>query len=487
MPAAKDFYVAIELGSSKITGIAGQKKMDGSINVLAIATEEASTCIRKGVVYNIDKTNQCIRNIIQKLQNQLQTEIAIVHVGIGGQGIRSVENTITTNLNEATIVSHDIIDTMMDSNRATRYQGQTILDVAPQEYKVDSQYQLEAVGIECNRIEGHFLNIIWRDAFYRNLNKCFEQPGMPQACYYLAPMALADSILNDSERRTGCMLIDFGAGTTTVSVYYKNILRHMVTIPMGGYNITKDITSFHIDELEAEKMKLKYASAYTNSTDIDPDMKLPIDPQRTVPQRDFITIVEARTEEIIKNAIAQIPTEYADKLSGGIIITGGLANMKNMEQAVRTYSKIDNIRIANTINVSVNTAKNVTIEHNGMLCTILSLLAKSDQKSDGRPLSEVNNMFSEEIPVTGNTTLRSPDSIKQGQVLTARERQAAEEEAARKKAEEEEAARLEAERIAEEERKRKEEEERKRKENSFGSKFKRRLMNWGKSMIEDEE
>ena len=72
MPA-KDFYVAIELGSSKITGIAGQKRMDGSINVLAIATEPSATCIRKGVVYNIDKTNQCIRNIVQKLQNTLQT------------------------------------------------------------------------------------------------------------------------------------------------------------------------------------------------------------------------------------------------------------------------------------------------------------------------------------------------------------------------------------------------------------------------------
>ena len=62
MPAAKDFYVAIELGSSKITGIAAQKKVDGSITVLAIATEEAATLIRKGMVYNIDKTNQCIRS-----------------------------------------------------------------------------------------------------------------------------------------------------------------------------------------------------------------------------------------------------------------------------------------------------------------------------------------------------------------------------------------------------------------------------------------
>lgn len=480
MPAAKDFYVAIELGSSKITGIAGQKKMDGSITVLAIATEGAATCIRKGVVYNIDKTNQCIRNIIQKLQNQLQTEITLVHVGIGGQGIRSVINNISRDLS-AQVISHDIIDSMMDNNRATRYTNQTILDVAPQEYKVDSQYQLEPVGIECSHIEGRFLNIVWREAFCRNLYKCFEQPGMPEPRYYLAPMALADNILTDSERRTGCILVDLGAGTTTVSIYYKNILRHMVTIPMGGWNITKDLASFHIDELEAEKMKIKYASAYTNPSDVDPDMKLSIDAERSIHQRDFISIVEARTEEIIKNVLAQIPSEYADKLVGGIILTGGGSNLHNMEMAFRKYSNVDKVRVAQTVTTSVSTAKNVTIQNNAMLCTALALLSKSDQMSSGRPMSEVNNLFSDELQgMEAPTGQRPLSEVKPGQIPTGREKAAAEE-AARKKAEEEAA------RIAEEERLRKEQEERIRRENSLGAKITRSVRSFFKKIVEEEE
>lgn len=486
MPAAKDFYVAIELGSSKITGIAGQKKMDGSITVLAIATEEAASCIRKGVVYNIDKTNQSIRNIIQKLQNHLQTEIAIVHVGIGGQGIRGLVNVITRDLDEATVINDEIIDVMTDTNRATRYANSTILEAEPQEYKVDSQFQIDPVGIECNRIEGHFLNIVWREAFYRNLNKCFEQQGMPQFYPCLAPKALADNVLTDTERRTGCVLVDLGAGTTTVSVYYKNILRHMVVIPIGGNNVTKDIASFHIDEIEAEKMKLKYGSAFTSNSDFDPDMKLSIDTQRSIPQREFISMVEARVEEIIKNALAQIPSEYIDKLVGGIIITGGGSNMKNMELAFRKYSTIDKVRIAKTINSSVNTAKGVSMENDGTLCTVLSLLAESDQKSDGRPLSEVNNMFSDEGPLVGGN-LRSPEDLKSGQVLTQRERQKLEEEAARKREAEEAAARAEAERLAAEEAERKRLAEEERKRNSFGARFKRSLLNFGKKMIEEEE
>lgn len=486
MPAAKDFYVAIELGSSKITGIAGQKKMDGSITVLAIATEEAASCIRKGVVYNIDKTNQSIRNIIQKLQNQLQMEVAVVHVGIGGQGIRSLVNVISNDLDEATVISHSIIDTMMDSNRGTRYANQTILEVEPQEYKVDSQYQKEPVGIECNRIEGHFLNILWREAFYRNLSKCFEQQGMPRPCYYLAPMALADNILTDSERRTGCVLIDLGAGTTTVSVYFKNILRHLVTIPIGGNNVTKDIASFHIDEIEAEKMKVKYGSAYTSDSDIDPEMKLSIDTHRSIPQREFISMVEARVEEIIKNAIAQIPSEYTDKLVGGIIITGGGSKMKNMELAFRKYSNIEKVRFAQTINTSVNVAKGVNFDNGGTYCTALSLLAKSDQKSDGRTLSELTNMFNDES-VANDGVFRSPDNKQPGQILTAYERQMAEEAAEKAAAEKAaaEAAEAAARKQKEEEQKRKEEEERKR--NSLGSRMKRSLTAFFKSMVDEEE
>ena len=87
-----DFIVAIELGSSKITGIAGKKNLDGSIKVLAVVKEDATSCIRKGVVNNIDKTVQALSNVIKKLENILKTKIARVYVGVNGQSIRSEKN-----------------------------------------------------------------------------------------------------------------------------------------------------------------------------------------------------------------------------------------------------------------------------------------------------------------------------------------------------------------------------------------------------------
>ena len=171
----KEFIVAIELGSSKITGIAGRKNLDGSISILAVVKEDSTTCIRKGVVYNIDKTVMCLTNIIKKMETALKSKIAYVYVGVGGQSIRSMKNVIVKEFTEPTVVTQDMINELMDANRNMTYPEQEILDAATQEYKVDQQYQLDAVGIQCSRLEGNFLNILWRKAFYRNLNKCFEQ------------------------------------------------------------------------------------------------------------------------------------------------------------------------------------------------------------------------------------------------------------------------------------------------------------------------
>ena len=280
---AKEFIVAIELGSSKVTGIAGQKNLDGSITVLAVVKEESSPFIRKGVVYNIDKTAQCLQSIVKKLENQLKQQVRQVYVGVSGQSIRGVRNTITKDLPAGTIVTEAMVDELVDANRNMDYPDQEILDTSVQEYKVDSQYQLDPVGIQCSRIEGNFLNILQRKAFYKNLNKCFESAGIIVAEMYLAPLALADSVLTETEKRSGCALVDIGADTTTVNVYFKNILRHLAVIPLGSNNITKDIASLQMEESDAEKMKLKYGCAYTENNDIDNNMKYAIDQVPSVP------------------------------------------------------------------------------------------------------------------------------------------------------------------------------------------------------------
>lgn len=446
---AKEFIVAIELGSSKITGIAGKKNLDGSVSILAVAQEDSTACIRKGVVYNIDKTVQCLTNIVKKLETTLKTKVAHVYVGVGGQSIKSVRNVIIKDLPEETIVTQEMVNELMDANRNMVYPDQEILDAATQEYKVDNQYQLDPVGIQCSRLEGNFLNILWRKAFYRNLNKCFDNAGIAIAEMYLAPLALADSVLTETEKRTGCVLIDLGDNTTTVSVYYKNILRHLAVIPLGGNNITKDITSLQMEEQDAENMKLKHASAFTDNSDIDNTLTLPIDQDRQVESRKFIEIVEGRLEEIIENAWFQVPNEYINKLLGGLILTGGGSNMPNIERAFRNHTHIDKIRIAKFVTETINSNNPEITAHDGKMNTVLGLLEKGDMNCAGEDIT--NDLFTtgDSRPVYTTADLhKNPRPINEtagsGVVQTEAEKLKAEEEA-RKKKEEEDAAQRQAE------------------------------------------
>lgn len=482
--AAKDFIVAIELGSSKMTGIAGKKNLDGSINVLAVVREDSSVFIKKGKIYNFDQTVLCVKNIVSKLEAQLKTSITQVYVGVGGQSIRSVRNVIARDLPPETKVTQDMVIELMDINRNWKYADQEILDVAVQEYKVDTQAQLDPVGIQCSRIEGNFLNILQRKTFYKNLNQCFEAAGVNVAEMFLAPLALADSVLTEAEKRSGCALVDIGADTTTVSVYSKNILRHLAVIPLSSANITEDIKSLQMEFQDAEKMKLKYGCAYTDNNDIDNTLRLSIDADRQVESRKFIEIVESRVEEIIENVWFQVPGEYCDKLLGGIILTGGGSNMKNIERAFVNHTHIDKIRTAKFVTHTITSGNNEVNVRNGMMNTVLGLLAKGDLNCAGSEI-DPEDLFSGTKTAQAGTPDARPKAprkageIPPGVVLTDAEKQKLEEEERRKREEEERKAREEAE---EEERRR----EAERKANSPLNKIINWSKTWGKKFMEEE-
>jgi cell division protein FtsA len=418
------------------------------------------------------------------MEGQLKTTITQVYVGVGGQSIRSIRNVISKDMDIETPISQDMVIELMDANRNMKYPDQEILDAAVQEYKVDSQYQLDPVGIPCSHIEGNFLNILQRKTFYKNLNNCFEAANISVAEMYLAPLALADSVLTETERRSGCALVDMGADTTTVSVYSKNVLRHLAVIPLGSNNITKDIASLQMEEADAEKMKIKYASAYTDNADIDNNLKYSIDQDRQIEARKFIEIVEGRLEEIIANVWCQVPEEYCDKLLGGIILTGGGSNMRDIEKAFQNYTHIDKIRIAKFVTQTITSTLSDINAHDGKLNTVLGLLAKGDINCAGEEFDPNGNLFAtpKQQQTETYTERRARQAVETpaGVVRTVDEIRRADEEARRQKDEEDRIAREKAE--AEER-----ERQRIKKENSIWNKMFKGLKSFGEKVISDEE
>lgn len=374
--AVTDFIVAIELGSSKITGIAGRKNSDGSIYVLACASEDSSSFIRKGTIYNLNKTAQSLTSLINKLEGKLGATIAKVYVGIGGQSLRSVKNTVVRHLEGENTISEELVAEINDENIQVPLIDLDILDVVPQEYRIGNNFQIDPVGVLSNHIEGRFLNIIARDTVKKNLERCFAQANIEVADYFISPMVTADVVLSDAEKRSGCALVDLGADTTTVSVYKNNILRHLTVLPIGGKSITRDICNLQIEEPEAEQLKKKYGSALSEpAVEGEEPKTIELSDKRVIEEKVLNDIVEARTEEIIANVWNQIQMSgYETQLLAGIILTGGGANLKNIEDAVRKRSKIDKVRSVRSVLQGVKACEPDMVKLDATYNTIVGLL-----------------------------------------------------------------------------------------------------------------
>ena len=382
----KDFIVAIELGSSKISAIAGKKK-DGMMHVLAYAEEKSTACVKRGVVWNIEKTYQAINNLIAKLENVLKTKVVRAYVGLAGQSVRSYRCVIKRNMLTQSYITNEAIDSIRQESYQIPFADCEVLENFPQEYIVDQNIVAEPVGVMGTNIEGEYLDVIAKSKLRSSLKTVFANTNVEIADELIAPLELANNILEDSEKRSGCALIDLGAETTTVIVYKNNILRYLVTIPLGMSNVNKDLATIQIEDSEAEELKLKYADMSNVGEDkTDDNLSYTSSDGRKIEVSTIKNIINARVAEIIANVNNQImKSNYSEKLLAGIVLTGGGANMKGIDVAFTSNLNVDKCRIARTTNQPVVKTSNATgfSAENGRSNTLISLLMAGTVPCDG--------------------------------------------------------------------------------------------------------
>ena len=380
MAAEKYTIVALELATTSIRAIAGQRMPDGTMQVVAFAEENASNCIRKGIIDNIDKTTQAISRVLGQLSLQLGQTISRVYVGLNGQSLHSVQNRIQRSFSERKQITNTLIDELMDTNRGVVYTDSQILEVIPQEYKAGNRSEIDIVGIQVEQMEANFLNIIARNSLSENIEKCVNGAGFEVAELLITPLAMGDTILGAAEKRSGCAIADIGADTTTVGFYTKNILRKLVVIPLGGNNVTMDIAKCLKTEIEeAEMLKLKYGRAWAENQDTACNNIITYSHEREISESGLIDIIEARYEEILYNIWAQIEDDN-EKLTSGIVFTGGAAQIRHLTDAFSYITKCGKqTRVVKGLPSDISTAGGVFVPDNGRLNSILALLLHGDQ------------------------------------------------------------------------------------------------------------
>lgn len=339
------YIAAIDLGTSKIVGIAGSKDKAGRLTVRAIEKEDSGGCIKRGGIQNVEEAASRIKKIISKLENRISEKIEKIYVGIGGQSLHTVNHSVSKQLREDTQVTDELINSILSESQHFPVFNAEIVQTVPTEYLVDNRLETQPKGVFCSDISANLKLIVARPSLKKNLNRCLvERVKIPVAGYIVAPLATAAATLTENEKSLGCALLDFGAGTTTLSVYKDNFLRYIVTIPLGGRNITRDICTLNVLEPDAERLKTAYGYAVNTPEQDKNTQQINIEgiDASKIKYQSLSRVIEARIEEIIENVISQIEESgYAKQLSAGIIITGGGSQLKALPELIRQKTGMD--------------------------------------------------------------------------------------------------------------------------------------------------
>ncbi len=336
----EQYYAAIDLGSSQITGVVAKKTEIGKIEIIACEQVE-SACIRRGEVKNTQDTAFQIVEIVKKLENnkalrENKLEIKKMYVGLGGHTLKTQTNYVKRILDTEEDIDESLIEDMYNEIRKKRIENSEVYEVIEQEYLVDDEWEFNPIGMNCGNLQGLYQLIYGKPELRRNLMRSFEKAKqMEIAGLYIAPMATAEAALTETDKEMGCALIDFGADTTSICVYYNGYLRHVAVIPFGGNVITTDIKDLNITKGEAEALKVEFGNAM-ETLEKDQTVVLPEQNGKSVSTTFLASIIEARTSEIMDIVWREIEkSKFAGKLGSGIVITGRGAQLRNIDELIR--------------------------------------------------------------------------------------------------------------------------------------------------------
>ncbi|MDL2255483.1 cell division protein FtsA [Parabacteroides sp. OttesenSCG-928-K15] len=342
----RDFIAVIDLGTSRLIGMVGRKSAGtGILTPLAFDEEDAGAAIRRGTIFNIEETAAKIKRLVKRLEANLSGgKIVKVYVGIGGQSLHSMNYSVVKEMMEEGVFTEETKDALLQDCRTYQPKGLYVFDIVSPTYYVDGKLEQNPVGVPFRKIEVHYKLIVGRPAIYRHIENTIERTGLELAGILISPLALADVVLSEDEKKLGCALVDFGAGVTSVTVMKGGKLEKLVVIPLGDALITKDLTSLHLVESEAERIKVDYGNAVA---DLENDETIRVNSVdgvgiREIKLAEVNYVIESRAKEILENVFAQLGTDDILKgLGAGVVITGGGSNLRNLMETMRKRLKMD--------------------------------------------------------------------------------------------------------------------------------------------------
>ncbi|AZZ58923.1 cell division protein FtsA [Riemerella anatipestifer] len=403
---SQEYSVGLDIGTTKIVAIVGRRNQYGKIEVMGVGVAP-SLGVHKGIVNNIAQTINSIKTAVSEAQKSAGVPITKVTVGIAGKHIRSLQHSdyIMRENPDQYITEEDIEELKNQVKKLVMLPGEEIIHVLPQEYKVDSEGEIqEPIGMHGKRLEANFHVVVGQMSSIKNISRCVKEAGLEMESLTLEPLASSEAVLTKEEKEAGVAIVDIGGGTTDIAIFKDNIIRHTCVIPYGGGIITEDIKDgCSIIEKHAEQLKVRFGSAVPELEKESTFVTIPGLHGRTekeISLKTLAKIIHARVEEILEMVNTELKAygahEKKRKLIAGIVLTGGGSNLKHLRQLANYITGFDS-RIGYA-NEYISNDKNQHLK-SPEFATSIGLLMESLSIRD----KKTNSLVQEEVSVSNQT------------------------------------------------------------------------------------
>ncbi len=339
--AIGDIIVGIDIGTSKVCTVVGEVNNFGQIETICSTSCKCSG-LKKGKIINEEEISLSIAKTIKDAEEEANFKINSAYVTIPGKYVTIVQNSIMKELKDkfAGISLKDVQNAIMQAKDIEIPEGKTIIDIVPSEVVLDNgKVVTDPVGNLSSSFNLKAEVILANKDYVRQLTSIFKRVGIE--IDGIVPTALAERnlMLDTNELYDNVMLLDIGAGNTEIGVFEGNMLVYTNTIPLGGDNITHDISLvLNISEEEAEKLKKQYGLALKSFIDNDNEIMLNTckddNRNKVIKSSELIEIIEARIEEIFAIINKDITNQNVKSNINTVVLTGrGITNINKSDVA----------------------------------------------------------------------------------------------------------------------------------------------------------
>jgi cell division protein FtsA len=376
----QNIVAAVDFGTNTVTCLIGKEIGKNKVEILGHSMV-ASASIRRGVVLNINEAVGAVKKAVEKATLNLDVVIKKLYVNVAGQKLRTIERQLSRNIEKGELITKVDVMEMYEEARSTRLdEGDKVYHVINQSYAVDDETGIHnPIGSAGRILRAEYRLIIGPDSYEAKIKTSLERAGFEMVKCVVNPVAAGEAVLTNDEKEAGVVVLDMGGGTTSISIYYDSVLRHIGMIPFGGNVVTNDIKEgCGILLRQAESLKVQYGEAmgeYTSDNKVVTIPGINGGEHKEISFKSLAYIIQARMEEIIESVYYQIQkSNFADLLGAGIVITGGGAKLNGLLQLVLFKTGME-VRIGHPINIG--SCPNDRIIEDPQYATAFGLLKKA--------------------------------------------------------------------------------------------------------------